>query len=39
MGDFVRIAKAVGEPGLKLYISRLGTAAADVVESDPFARS
>ena len=39
MGDFARIAKAVGEPGLKLYISRLGTAAADVVESDPFARS
>ena len=39
MGDFARIAKAVGEPGLKLYISRLGTAAADVVEADPFARA
>ncbi len=39
MGDFARIAKAVGEPGLKLYISRLGTAAADIVEADPFARA
>jgi hypothetical protein len=39
MGDFARIAKAVGEPGLKLYISRLGTAAADVVEADPFAQA
>jgi hypothetical protein len=39
MGDFARIAKAVSEPGLKLYISRLGTAAADVMEADPFARA
>jgi hypothetical protein len=39
MGDFARIAKAVGEPGLKLYISRLGTSDADVVEADPFARA
>jgi hypothetical protein len=39
MGDFVRIAKAVDEPALSLYVSRLGTAAADVVEADPFARA
>jgi hypothetical protein len=39
MGDFARITKAVEEPALKLYMSRLGTAAADVVEQNPFARA
>jgi hypothetical protein len=39
MGDFARIAKVVDEQALKIYVSRLGTAAADVVEADPFARA
>lgn len=39
MGDFARIAKSVDEPVLKIYMSRLGTAAADVVEANPFARA
>jgi hypothetical protein len=39
MSDFARIAKTVDESALKLYISRLGTAAADVVEANPFARA
>jgi hypothetical protein len=39
MNMFARIAKAIDEPALTLYIKRLGTAAADVVESDPFARA
>jgi hypothetical protein len=39
MGDFAHIAKAVDEQAIKLYVSRLGTAAADVVEADPFARA
>jgi hypothetical protein len=39
MGDFARITKAVEVPALKLYMSRLGTAAADVVEQNPFARA
>jgi hypothetical protein len=39
MNMFARIAKTIDEPALRLYIKRLGTAAADVVESDPFARA
>lgn len=37
MSMFARIAKTVGEPTLKLYVQRLGTAAADLVDADVFA--
>ena len=37
MSIFARIAKTISEPALKLYISRLGTSAADILDADPFA--
>ena len=37
MSIFAGIAKTIEEPALKLYISRLGTSAADIVDADPFA--
>lgn len=37
MTMFARIAKTISEPALKTYMTRLGSAAADMVDSDPFA--
>jgi hypothetical protein len=37
MSMFARIAKTIGEPTLNLYVKRLGTAAADLVDADVFA--
>jgi hypothetical protein len=37
MTMFARIAKTLSEPALKIYIRRLGSAAADIVDSDLFA--
>jgi hypothetical protein len=37
MSMFARIAKTLGEPTLKLYVKRLGTADADGVDADVFA--
>lgn len=37
MSMFARIAKTIGEPTLKLYVKRLGTADADIVDADMFA--
>jgi hypothetical protein len=37
MSVFARIAKAIDEPALQVYIKRLGSAAADIVDADVFA--